>query len=159
MPHMTVHQKLVAMTESYEIKSGNQIAYTAKKKLISNGADFKIMQGKEVIAEIDEKILPAVRTFRILIRGQRVAVVKQQIPSLSKDMFVEPMGWKLDGDLTGTDFHFIDDRIRKHASVHKKILALSDTYEVDFDDPENALLIAALVIVLDETFHSKRSEK
>lgn len=159
MPHMTVHQKLVAMTESYEIRSGNQIAYTAKKKMISAGADFKIMQGKDVIAEIDEKILPAVRTFRILIRGQRVAVVKQQIPSFSKDMFVEPMGWKLDGDLTGTNFRFVGDRRHVYATVHKKIIAFSDTYEVDFDDPENALLIAALVIVLDETFHSKRSEK
>ncbi|MDE6729240.1 MAG: hypothetical protein K2J71_00490, partial [Oscillospiraceae bacterium] len=156
--HMTVHQKLVAMTESYEIRSGNQIAYTAKKKIISAGADFKIMQGKDVIAEIDEKILPAVRTFRLLIRGQRVAVVKQQIHAISKDMFVEPFGWKLDGDLTGTDFKFTD-RGHVYAKVHKKMIALSDTYEVDFDDPENALLIAMLVIVLDETFHSKRSEK
>lgn len=157
MSSLTLHQKMVAMVESYEVKDGNTVKYTVKKKILAMGADFEIFQNGKQVALIDQKILNAVKTFNISINGQPCGTVKKKFPALTKDMNYEARGWKLDGDALGMSFKFTDKQGNVYATVKKKVVALGDTYEINITNQEDELLIVALTIILDEAFHSKRS--
>ena len=96
---LTMHQKVIAALESYEVFEGKTLKYTAKKKLLAAGADFDIFdaQGNKV-ALVDQKVLNMVKTFDISINGQACGTVKKKFPALTKDMNYDARGWKLDGD-------------------------------------------------------------
>ena len=157
MSSLTLHQKVVGLVESYEVKSGNTVKYTAKKKIIAMGADFEISQNGQVVAIIDQKVLNAVKTFDIIINGVPCGTVKKKFPALTKDMNYDARGWKLDGDALGMSFKFTDKQGNVYATVKKKVVALGDTYDINVTNDEDELLVVALTIILDEAFHSKRS--
>ncbi len=155
---LTMHQKVISMLESYEIKQGDIVKYTAKKKIIAAGADFNIFdaQGNKV-ALVDQKVLNMVKTFDISIHGQKCGTIKKKFPAITKDMNYDARGWKLDGDALGMSFKFTDAQKKVYATVKKKVLAIGDTYEITVTNPEDELLVVALTVILDEAFHSKRS--
>lgn len=76
---------------------------------------------------------------------------------LTKDMTYDARGWKLDGDAFGINFKFTDAQKNVYATVKKKLVALSDTYEINITNPQDELLVVVLTIILDEVFYSKRS--
>ncbi len=146
------------MVESYEVKEGNTLKYTAKKKIIAAGADFDIFDANgNQIALIDQKVLNMVKTYDISINGQPCGTVKKKFPALTKDMNYDARGWKLDGDALGMNFKFTDAQKNVYATVKKKLVALGDTYEINVTNPQDELLVVILTIILDEAFHSKRS--
>ena len=158
MSTLTLHQKLVAMVESYEVKDGNTLKYTAKKKIITAGADFDVFDANgNQVALIDQKVLNMVKTYDISIYGQPCGTVKKKVPALTKDMSYDARGWKLNGDAFGINFMFTDAQKNVYATVKKKLVALGDTYEINITNPQDELLVVVLTIILDETFHSKRS--
>ena len=157
MLNLVMHQKVVAAVESYEIKNRGNVVYTAKKKILAAGADFDIFQNGNKVAYVDQKVINAFKTFNIIINGTNVGTVKKKFPALTKDMNFDGRGWKLDGDALGLNFKFTDSMGNVYATVKKKVIALGDTYEISVVNDDDALLVVALTIVLDETFHSKRS--
>ncbi len=157
MGQLTICQKVIAAVESFEIKSGNMVKYTAKKKILAMGSDYEICQNGQVVAVVDQKVANLVKTFDIIINGQKCGTVKKKFPAITKDMDYEARGWKLDGDALGMNFKFTDANKNVYATVKKKVLAVGDTYEVEFVNDSDELLIVALTIIIDEAFHSKRS--
>ena len=155
---LTLCQKVIALVESYEVKSGDTVKYTAKKKVIAAGADFNVFDAAgNKIALIDQKVLNMVKTFDITINGQHCGTVKKKFPAITKDMNYDARGWKLDGDALGMSFKFTDAQKKVYATVKKKVLAIGDTYEIEVMNPEDEILVVVLTIILDEAFHSKRS--
>ena len=155
---LEMHQKVVALLESYEIKCGGQLKYTAKKKLIAAGADFDVFDANgNKIALIDQKVINLVKTFDISLYGQPVGTITKKFPALTKDMNYDARGWKLDGDALGLNFKFTDANKNVYATVKKKLVAIGDTYEITVENPADELLVVVLTIILDEAFHSKRS--
>ena len=67
MLNLVMHQKVVAAVESYEIKNGGNVVYTAKKKILAAGADFDIFQNGNKVAYVDQKVINMVKTFNIII--------------------------------------------------------------------------------------------
>lgn len=158
MSTLTLHQKVVAMVENYEVTEGNTLKYTAKKKIIAAGADFDVFDANgNQVALIDQKVLNMVKTYDISINGQPCGIVKKKFPAITKDMNYDARGWKLDGDALGMNFKFTDAQKNVYATVKKKLVALGDTYEINVTNPQDELLVVILTIILDEAFHSKRS--
>ena len=157
MSSLTLCQKVVALVESFEVKEGKTVKYTAKKKLVAMGADYEVYQNGQVVAVIDQKVLNMVKTYDITINGQPCGTIKKKFPSLTKDMNYDARGWKLDGDALGMSFKFTDAQKNVYATVKKKVVALGDTYELNITNDEDELLVVVLAIILDEAFHSKRS--
>lgn len=156
--NLTMHQKVIAAVESYEVFDGKTLKYNAKKKVLAAGADFDIFDASgSKVALVDQKVLNMVKTFDISINGQKCGTVKKKFPALTKDMNYDARGWKLDGDALGMNFKFTDASQNVYATVKKKVLAVGDTYEITVSDPADELLVVALTVVIDEAFHSKRS--
>lgn len=155
---LTMHQKVKAGLEEYEVYEGKTIKYKVKKKLIAAGADFDIYDAVgNKIGLVDQKVLNMVKTFDITLNGQKCGTVKKKFPALTKDMDYDERGWKLDGDAMGLNFKFTDASKAVYATVKKKVVAFGDTYEISVAVPADELLVVALTVVLDEAFHSKRS--
>jgi len=156
--NLTMHQKVIAALESYEVYEGKTLKYTVKKKLLAAGADFNVFDASgNKVALVDQKVLNMVKTFDISINGEKCGTVKKKFPALTKDMNYDARGWKLDGDAVGLNFKFTDSAKKVYATVKKKVLAIGDTYEISVTNPEDELLVVALTVVIDEAFHSKRS--
>lgn len=157
MAKLTLCQKVIAAIETFEVKEGNAVKYTAKRKILAIGSDYEVYQNGQVVAVIDQKVANLVKTYDITINGQSYGTIKKKFPALTKDMNYDARGWKLDGDALGMNFKFTDANKNVYATVKKKLVALGDTYELEFSNPADELLIVVLAIILDEAFHSKRS--
>jgi uncharacterized protein YxjI len=113
------------------------------------------MQGKQ-LAAIDQKLLSLGPQYEIVRGGATVAVVKKHLFSLFRARFSVDVPGPDDLDATGDflDHEYVFERGgRAVARVSKKWVSFSDTYAVDIDDSEDAVLILASAVVIDLVSH------
>ncbi len=155
---LVMTQKALKLLEEYEVKENGMMKYRIKKKALSAGADFDVFDAYgNQIGLIDQKVMNFVKTYDISINGQPCGTIKKKFPALTKDMNYDARGWKLDGDALGMNFKFIDRAKNVYAMVKKKLVAATDTYEIQVMNDDDELLVVMLTAILDEAFHSARS--
>jgi uncharacterized protein YxjI len=116
---------------------------------------FKDGAGTEV-AFIDQKLMSIGPQYEIVRGGETVAVVKKHLFTFFSARFTVdvpgPDDLEAHGDFLDHEYVFERDG-RDVARVSKKWFALADTYAVDIDEGEDAVLILASAVVIDLVSH------
>ena len=113
------------------------------------------MHGNE-LAFIKEKVFAWGKTFEIHRSGKLAAVVKKELFTLFKCRFTVdvpgPDDLEAHGDFLDHEYEFSrgDQTV---AAVSKKWFSWTDTYGVDIADGEDAVLILASAVVVDQACH------
>ncbi|HXD23939.1 MAG TPA: LURP-one-related family protein [Gemmatimonadaceae bacterium] len=154
-------QKLFTLTDDYAIadEGGNDV-YFVKGKLLSLGKNlsFQDMNQNE-ITHIQQKILNFAPTFEIWHNGELEAVVKKELFTFFHCVFHvdEPGHDALTAEGNFNDHEYVFTRAgRQVGSVSKQWFTLADTYGVDVDESEDAVLLLACTVVIDEACHGDR---
>jgi len=154
-------QKLFTFTDDYTIADadGNDV-YFVKGKLLSLGKNlsFQDMNQKE-LTHIQQKILNWGLTYEIWHDGELEAVVKKELFTLFHCVFHvdEPGHDSLTAEGTFNDHEYTFTRAgRQVATVSKQWFTFADTYGVDVDESEDAVLLLACTVVIDEACHGDR---
>ena len=142
-------QRVFSWLDSYDIydENGNTV-FTVEGKM-SWGHKLVIYDaaGNE-IGMVKEEIFTFLPRFIIYAGENEIGKVSKEFTFFKPSYKIDFIGWQITGDLFGWDYSIADSNGNTIASISKKILNWSDTYELDIPDGRNALyvLMAALAI-------------
>ena len=147
-------QKFFSLGGAFHIKNDHsQDVFSVEGAPLSFGHQltFRDMSGNE-LAFIRQKLLSWGPTYEIFRDGQLFAIVKKELFSFFKHVFMVdvpgPDDLTAEGDFWDLEFTFSRGD-RTVANVSRQWFSLTDTYGVDIGDDEDDVLILASAIVID----------
>jgi uncharacterized protein YxjI len=156
-------QKIFGIGGDFMVKdSAGHDRFFVDGKAISIGRRLVIkdMQGKEQ-ATIQQHLISLVPAFEISRKGKPSATIARHFFSPIFDRLkVDLPGWndiEVRGDLFGHEFTFYRGS-RAVARVTKAWVSLVDSYGVEIDDDEDAVLILASAVVIDEMIDQREQK-
>ena len=154
-------ERLFSWGDDFHIKDehGGSVFFVDGKALsLGNQLSFQDPSGNE-LAYIKQKLLSWGPTYEIYRDGQLFAVVKKQLFSLFRHVFTVdvpgPDDLVAEGDFWDHEYTF-NRAGRGVAQVSKKWFAWGDTYGVEVADDEDAVLILASAVVIDQVCHESK---
>ena len=153
-----MRERILSWGDDFTIKDADgRNAYHVDGKVFSFGDKLTLndMAGNE-LARIEQKLLSIGPQYEIIRGGATVAVVKKHLFTLFRTRFSVDVPGPDDLEAKGNflDHEYVFERDgHEVARAGKKWVSLSDTYAVDIDDREDAVLILASAVVIDLVSH------
>jgi uncharacterized protein YxjI len=156
-------ERLISWGNDFYIKDeNNRDVFFVDGKAFSFGdqLSFQDLNGNE-LAYIKQKLFSLGATYEIYRSGELFAVVKKELFSFFRHVFTVdvpgPDDLEAKGDFWDYEYTFNrDDKVV--AQVSKKWFSWSDTYGIDIADDEDAVLILASAVVIDQVCHDKERD-
>lgn len=147
-------QKVFSLRQNFDIYDENQVSiFKVESKLISLGRQSTIYdsQTQKELAFVKQKLMALSTTVDVFINDQQVTRIKQRFLTLFKPKFdIQNLGWTIEGDFWGYNYTIRDHEGDVVATIRKKILSWSDTYEFDINENEaDLILVMAVIIAVD----------
>ncbi len=152
-------QKLFTFTDDYRIADANDTdMYFVKGKLLSFGKNLSFQDmNQQELAHIQQKLMNWGPTYEIWHNGELEAVVKKELFTFFHCVFhVEdtPGHDALTAEGNFNDHEYVFSRAGVPvATVSKQWFTFADTYGIEMDDREDAVLMLACAVVIDECCH------
>ena len=151
-------QRLFSLGDKYNITDADgRDVYFVHGKVISIGHQltFEDTEQKE-LAFIKQKVLALGATYEIYHEGELEAVVKKELFTFFHCVFhvdgPGPDSLTAEGNFNDHEYVFTRGGQRV-AIVSKEWFTFADTYGVEVDEKEDAVLILACTVVIDESCH------
>jgi uncharacterized protein YxjI len=153
-----MRQKLLSWGDDFTIKDeAGKDAFFVDGKALSFGdkLSFQDMAGKELVF-IKQKLLNLSPTFELWRGDQMLAEVKRELFSFIHHRFTVdvpgPDDLEAEGDFLDHEYAFTRGG-KTVATVSKRWFAWTDTYGIEIEDKEDAVLILASAVVVDMACH------
>lgn len=153
-----MRQKLLSWGDDFTIKDeAGQDAFFVDGKALSFGdkLSFQDMSGKELVF-IKQRLLNLSPTYELWRGDQMLAEVKRELFSFIHHRFTVdvpgPDDLEAEGDFLDHEYAFTRGGTTV-ATVSKRWFAWTDTYGIEIDDKEDAVLILASAVVVDMACH------
>jgi uncharacterized protein YxjI len=153
-----MRERILSWGDDFTIKDADgRAAYYVDGKVFSFGDKlaFRDMAGTE-LARIEQKLLSIGPQYEIVRGGETVAVVKKHLFTLFRARFTVDVPGPDDLEAKGNflDHEYGFERAgREVARASKRWVSLTDTYAIDIDEGEDAVLILAAAVVIDLVSH------
>jgi len=145
-------QKVFSLKQDFEIYDENKQAYfRVDGQLLSIGRKMRIFDARteEEVAFIKEIVLTLFAKMEVYRQDELVAVIKQKFSFLRPKFEIEEIGWHIEGDFWGYNYAILDTNGATVASIQKKILSWSDTYEFEINDDKDTVTVMAVILAID----------
>ena len=161
MQKLMMRQKLLAFGDDYVVVDDR-----GRERFLVDGKVFTLRDtlaiedpaGRE-LARITRRILAWGPTYEIERGGAVVAIVKKELFTFFHCRFTVDVPGPDDLEAKG-DFFEYEYEIQRGgevvASVSKRFFALRDTYGIELGDEEDAVLLLAAAVVIDQCCHERR---
>jgi uncharacterized protein YxjI len=156
-----MRERILSWGDDFTIRDGEgREVYHVDGKVLSFGdkLSFNDRDGRPLVA-IHQKLLSIGPQYEIVRGGEVVAVVKKHLFSFLRTRFSVDVPGPDDLEATGNflqhEYTFTRGG-REVARASKKWVSLSDTYALDIDEGEDAVLILAAAVVIDLVSHPDR---
>ncbi|MBC5582257.1 LURP-one-related family protein [Anaerofilum sp. BX8] len=143
-------QRFFSWLDSYDIydESGN-VVYTVEGKL-SFGHCLDILDASgQYVGTVKEEILTFLPRFRIYAGGQCLGEIRKEFTFFKPAFQLDCNGWRVEGDIFSWEYQITDAAGEAVAHLSKELLHLTDTYVLEFPDPQNALLVLMIALAID----------
>ena len=151
-------QRFFSWFDSYDIydEAGNTL-YIVKGQL-SWGHCLKIFspEGAE-LGTVKERVFTFLPKFELYMGNSYIGCIKKEFTFFKPRFQVDCNGWQVDGDFFEWDYSITDSGGQPVASVSKKLWNLTDTYEIDVLNPQDAVVSLMLVLAIDAEKCSRNS--
>lgn len=142
-------QRVFSWLDSYDIYNEyDETAFTVEGRL-SWGHRLVIYDrtGNEV-GEIREEILTFLPKFRMYIHGQEIGMIQKELTFLKPRFYLTCNDWEIEGSVMEWDYDVFSSK-RHIMHVEKQLFHWSDTYVMDIDQDEDALICLMIVLAID----------
>jgi uncharacterized protein YxjI len=153
-----MREKILSWGDDFTIKDADgRNAYHVDGKVFSFGdkLSFTDMEGNQLV-RIEQKLLSIGPQYEIIRGNVTVAVVKKHLFTLLRARFTVdvpgPDDLEARGNFLAHEYAF-ERGGREVARASKAWVSLSDTYAIDIDEREDAILILAAAVVIDLVSH------
>ncbi len=157
-------QKLFSFGDDFSIvdDNGNHVATVDGKVFsIGNKLAFIDKSGKE-LAKIEQKLIALKPTYEITRGGKHVATVSKDFFTFFRCSFTVdvpgPDDLEAQGSFTEHEYTFSRGG-RKVARVSKSWFSIRDSYGVEIEDEQDAILILASTVVIDLCCHDEQAKQ
>ena len=156
-----LRQKLLAFGDDFTVTDE-----TGADRFFVDGAAFSIgdklsfqhADTREELVRIEQKVLSLKTTYRIMQGDAIVATVVKKPFTFFKEVFevedAAPGDLDAEGDFFDREYRFTRDG-RTVGTVSKKFFSLSDSYGVEIAEGEDAVLLLAVTVVIDQISHDE----
>ena len=143
-------QRLFSWFDSYDIydEAGNTV-YTVEGKLSWGHCLHILNAAGEHIGTVQERVLTFLPRFELYIRDQYVGSIQKRVTFFAPKFDIDCNGWQAEGDLLEWDYRVTEACGALVATVHKELFHWTDTYVIDVERPEDALLSLMVVLAID----------
>ena len=164
MPTLKLRQRLLSLGEDFDVTdTGGRPVYKVDGKLLRIRETFVIedMEGKEV-ATIRQKLIAVRETMRITRGDETLATIRKALISPFRDKWlIDVEGGKdlvAQGNILDHEYEVRrgDETV---ATVSKRWFTIRDTYGIDVKEGEDAGLIVAVAVAIDEMVHDPDEEE
>lgn len=143
-------QRFFSWLDSYDIYDENgSTVYTVEGKLSFGHCLFVLDRQGEHIGTVKERVLTFLPKFELFVGEDYVGEVKKEFTLFKPRFQVTCKDWEVTGNMMGWDYQVVDGNGQLAAIVTKKIWKLTDTYEIDVADENDALYALMLVLAID----------
>ena len=151
-------QRLFSWFDSYDIydEAGNTV-YTVEGKLAWGHCLHILNAAGDHIGTVREQVLTFLPKFELYVQDQYVGCIQKEFTFFTPKFDIDCNGWQVDGDFFEWDYSITDSGGQPVASVSKKLWNLTDTYEIDVLNPQDAVVSLMLVLAIDAEKCSRNS--
>lgn len=151
-----IRQKVMTVGDKYDITDERgRIYFHVESELLAIPARIRLFDiNKNEVLLIKRNISFPLASYEILRDGQTVAGVKSEFALFSSKITVtsDTDSFQVDGDLFSMNFTLLRNG-QPFAGIHKELIAIGDSYELDIFDDIDIALACALVIIIDNLHH------
>lgn len=158
---LLIKQRIFAWGDTYDIyDESEQPRYYVKGKVFSIGHQIHVYDKRtnEEVGAIKQKLLTFMPKFEIIIGGHTVGTIAREFHFLKPKYRVDFRGWEVTGDFMG--WNYVARRGEYEVlRVSKELLAWSDTYAIQYNNPADEIPALLLVLAIDAVNCEKESVK
>ena len=145
-----IRQRFFSWTDSFDITDEEGYAvYSVRADLLALSHVLRVFDDQDQeVGLVREKLFHFLPTFEVELDGDLVAVIRKEFSFLHPRYRIDCEGWSVEGNLFGWDYQIYRDS-ELCGTISKEIIALTDTYVIDFDDPQDELMVVMLVLAID----------
>lgn len=143
-------QRIFSWFDSYDIydEAGNT-AFTVEGKLAwGHLLEIYDPSGKH-LGTVKEKAISFLPRFELYIDDQYVGQIKKEFTFFQPVFSLDCNGWVVCGDLFAWDYEVHDPSDNLIMTASKQLFHWSDTYVIDIQNPQHALLSLMIVLAID----------
>lgn len=143
-------QRLFSWLDSYDIydENGNTV-YTVEGKL-SWGHCLHILDAAgNHVGTVKEVVLTFLPKFEIYFGDTYAGCISKEFTFFKSKFNIDCNGWQVQGDFWEWDYRIVDHAGAEVATVGKELFHMTDTYVIDVNRPEDALLALMVVLAID----------
>lgn len=147
---LTFKQRFFSWFDSYDIYDDYGNVYFSVKGQLAWGHQFRIYNasGTEV-GMVKQKILTLLPKFELYRGSQSLGFLKKKLTLLHPVYSLEYNDWTVTGGIMEWNYDIVDRNGRAVATISKELLHLTDTYNIDVVDENDALLVLMFVLAMD----------
>lgn len=143
-------QRLFSWFDSYDIYGENGAPMFTVKGKMAWGHCLEIFNAKgEHVGTLKEEVLTFLPRFRMYSQGQYVGEIKKELTFFKPSFQLDCNGWRVEGNFFEWDYKIIDDSGSALAYISKQPFNFTDTYLIDVNHPEHALMCLMIVLTID----------
>lgn len=146
---LLIKQRIFSWSDTYDIYDEFQnVRYFVKAEVFTFGHQLHVYDalGNE-LGQINQKIFTFTPQFEIVINGKLCGTIRKEFTFLQPKYNIDFNGWRAEGDFFGWDYSVFSGNV-SIIQIHKE-LCWSDTYVIDFANPQDEFMGIMLVIAID----------
>ena len=150
MLRLLFRQRAFSWLDSYDIYSENgETVFTVRGKL-SWGHRLEIADGQgNYLGRVQEEVLTLLPRFALYLGEQYVGQIKKEFPFFSPRFTLDCRDWQVEGNWLEWDYQVVDSQGRLVMRACKEPLHWTDTYQLEVERSEDALLCLMIVLAID----------
>lgn len=143
-------QRLFSWFDSYDIYSqAGEAVYTVKGQL-SWGHCLKIFDAAGVeLGTVKQKLFTFLPRFDIYQGENLIGSISREWTFFKPVYNIDFNGWRVEGNFLEWDYTIIDTFGKTVAVISKELWNFTDTYVMDIENPNDALMVIMLVLAID----------
>lgn len=144
-------QKVFSWGDKFHICNGlGEPVYEVRGEVFSLGKKLHVMtpDGTE-IAFIRQRLWSFLPKYEVTIGGEYAATVTRRFSLLKPHYTAEGPQWDVRGNFLAHEYMFADEAGNTVVSVAKQWLTWGDTYEIDIENEDSAVMALCVVLAID----------
>ncbi len=143
-------QRLFSWFDSYDIyNEEGEPVYTVKGKL-SWGHRLEIYDPLDNhIGTVQERVLTFLPKFQLYIGEELIGEIRKELTFLKPKFTLDCNDWTVDGNWLEWNYQVLDGSGRTVMTAEKELFRFTDTYVLDIEREEDALLCLMIVLAID----------
>lgn len=108
-----------------------------------------LQRAEDHIATLQERVLTLLPKFEMYLGETYVGCIRKEFSFFHPRFTLDCNGWSVDGEIFEWDYNIWNEKEERVATVKKKLFHLTDTYVIEVELSDYALMALMVVLAID----------